>query len=83
MYIAPKRTDAEAVSISHLPSEAEYRATVVPRIEMMGRFSEPKYLCNKCKKGGMCRNENKVLLSNPPMYEYRCNACSNIDYQYG
>lgn len=45
------------------------------------QWSEPKYQCPKCD-GGMRRNEMIVLTSYPAKYEYQCDKCGHIDYQY-
>ena len=47
--------------------------------ESINHYSKPVYICKKCG-GGMCRNEMVVYTSLPPKYEYRCNSCSNIEY---
>lgn len=43
--------------------------------------SEPKYRCPKCG-GGMRRNEMVVLTSYPAQYEYQCDKCGHVEYQF-
>lgn len=75
-------TTTTEINIPSLPTKEEYEAETLNRHNFMQRdWSEPKYLCTKCN-GGMCRNEKVVLASYPPMYEYRCNKCGHIEYQY-
>lgn len=64
-----------------LPTAEEYAAMCVPAIYNTQQYSEPKYICPVCG-GGMCRDNSKVLASYPPKYEYRCNKCGKIEYQY-
>lgn len=66
----------------YLPSSEEYARIHQPVFYEQREWSEPKYKCPKCG-GGMCRNEMVVLTSNPPKFEYRCNKCGNVEYQYG
>lgn len=47
--------------------------------QQMNPWSEPKFDCPKCG-GGMCKDNTKVLMSNPPMYEYCCNKCGHVEY---
>lgn len=63
-----------------LPTEEEYRK-FAEGIMKQKEWSEPKYICPECG-GGMCRNETYVLASYPPQYQYQCNKCGHIDYQY-
>lgn len=65
-----------------LPSSEEYANMHQSVFYEQRKWSEPKYKCPKCG-GGMCRNEMVVLTSNPPKFEYRCNKCGNVEYQYG
>lgn len=67
---------------AELPSSDEYARMHQPNFYWQREWSEPKYKCPECG-GGMCRNEMVVLTSNPPKYEYRCNKCGNVEYQYG
>ena len=63
------------------PSADEYRESIgMPYYPP--EWSEPKYICPKCG-GGMCRNEMVVLTSYPPQYEYSCNKCGYVEYQFG
>lgn len=67
---------------TYLPSAKEYsEAANKIAFQFTAQWSEPKYQCPKCG-GGMCRNEMVVLTSYPAKYEYQCNKCGNIDYQY-
>lgn len=68
------------INYSNLPTAEEYRASITMP-EIMNKYSEPKYQCPKCG-GGMCRNEMVVLTSYPAKYEYSCNKCGYVDYQY-
>jgi predicted nucleic acid-binding Zn ribbon protein len=75
-------TTTTEINIPSLPTKEEYEAKTLNRHNFMQRdWSEPKYLCTECN-GGMCRNEKVVLASYPPMYEYKCNKCGHIEYQY-
>ena len=42
-----------------------------------------KYICPKCHEGGMRRNEMVVLTSYPAQYEYCCDKCGHVEYQFG
>ena len=67
---------------TNLPTAKEYRETAKKSaLQSTSQWSEPKYQCPKCG-GGMCRNEMIVLTSNPVQYEYRCDKCGYVDYQY-
>ena len=44
------------------------------------RWSQPLYICPKCKEGGMCRDETMVLTSIPPKHMYECNKCHHVEY---
>ena len=90
-------TDTKAINISYgkntgdvfvtgllknLPSADEYRKSIGVPYYYQHEWSEPKYVCPKCG-GGMCRHEIVVLTSNPPQYEYQCNQCGHVEYQFG
>jgi ribosomal protein L37AE/L43A len=62
-------------STLNLPTAKEYRKTV----DMISRWSEPKYQCYKCG-GGMCKDLTTVLLTHPAQYIYRCDKCGRIEY---
>lgn len=62
---------------TNLPTEEEYRKFAEDTLQQK-EWSEPKYIYPECG-GGMCRNE---LVSYPPKYQYQCNKCGHIDYQY-
>lgn len=67
---------------TNLPTAKEYRAMAEKTaFQFTSQWSEPKYLCPKCG-GGMCRNEMVVLTSYPAKYEYRCNTCGHVEYQF-
>ena len=67
---------------TNLPTAKEYReAAEKTAFQFTAQWSEPKYQCPKCG-GGMCRNEMVVLTSYPPKYEYQCDKCGYVDYQY-
>lgn len=65
-----------------LPTADEYRESIGFPYYYQREWSEPKYICPKCG-GGMCKHENIILTSNPPQYEYQCNKCSYVEYQFG
>lgn len=70
-----------------LPSAEEYQrksedyANDLININMR-QYSEPRYVCPKCKIGGMCRDESMTYLSYPPKYKYVCNRCGYVDYKH-
>lgn len=65
-----------------LPTKEEYeKAIPIPLSYEPKQWSEPKYQCTECG-GGMCKNLMVELASIPPMYEYKCNKCGHVDYQY-
>ena len=68
--------------LKNLPSADEYRKSIGVPYYYQHELSEPKYVCPKCG-GGMCRHEIVVLTSNPPQYEYQCNQCGHVEYQFG
>lgn len=68
--------------LKDLPTADEYRKSIGVPYYYQRKWSEPKYICPECG-GGMCRNEGIVLASNPPKYEYKCNKCGHIEYQFG
>lgn len=65
-----------------LPTADEYRKSIGVPYTYQREWSEPKYICPKCG-GGMCRNEMVVLTSYPAQYEYQCNKCGYVEYQFG
>ena len=67
-----------STSTTKLPTAKEYREAA---IQFTSQWSEPKYQCPKCS-GGMRRNEMVVLTFYPPQYEYKCDKCGYIEYQY-
>lgn len=74
--------NAISTSTTCLPTAKEYsEAAEKVAFQFTAQWSEPKYQCPKCG-GGMCRNEMVVLTSCPAQYEYQCNKCGHIDYQY-
>lgn len=69
-------------SVTHLPSAKEFaEAANKLAFQFTGQWSEPKYRCPKCD-GGMCKNLMVTLTSYPAKYEYSCNKCGHIEYQY-
>lgn len=69
-------------SITCLPSAKEYRESANKNaFQFTAQWSEPKYQCPECG-GGMCRNEMVVLTTYPAQYEYQCDKCGHIEYQY-
>lgn len=67
-----------STSITNLPTAKEYKETAQKTVL---QWSEPKYQCPKCG-GGMRRNEMIVLTSYPAQYEYQCDKCGYVEYQY-
>lgn len=71
-----------SIATVNLPSAAEYREMAnKAAFQFTAQWSEPKYQCPKCG-GGMCKNLMVVLTSYPVQYEYQCDKCGHIDYQY-
>lgn len=68
-------------NVNNLPTAKEYEEAASKFVQFSGKWSEPKYQCPKCG-GGMCRNEMIVLPSYPAQYQYKCDKCGYIDYQY-
>lgn len=68
--------------INDLPTAEEYRKSIGVPYDYQYEWSEPKYICPKCG-GGMCRNEMVVLTSYPIQYEYMCDKCGHVEYQFG
>lgn len=67
---------------TNLPTAKEYsEAANKMAFQFTFKWSEPKYQCPKCG-GGMRRNEMVVLTSYPAQYEYQCDKCGHVDYQY-
>ena len=65
-----------------LPTKEEYEKSIITSVSYKIRqWSDPIYQCPKCD-GGMCKNLMVTLTSIPPMYEYSCNKCGHVDYQY-
>lgn len=65
-----------------LPSAEEYRDMAEKSaFYFQEQWSEPKYRCPKCG-GGMRKDLTKVLTSLPPKYEYECDKCGHVEYQY-
>lgn len=69
------------ITTANLPTAKEYRDSTNYAFGFLSKWSEPKYKCPECD-GGMCKNEMVVLTSYPAQYEYRCNKCGYVDYQY-
>ena len=80
-------TSAQTIKIerydcTNLPTAKEYReAANKIAFQFAAKWSEPKYQCPKCG-GGMCRNEMVTLTSYPAQYEYQCDKCGHVEYQY-
>lgn len=66
-----------------LPTADEYRKIIEDSMYYPQEWSEPKYICPKCHEGGMRRNEMVVLTSYPAQYEYCCDKCGHVEYQFG
>ena len=66
-----------------LPTADEYRKSIGVPYTYQREWSEPKYICPKCHDGGMRRNEMVVLTSYPAQYEYCCDKCGHVEYQFG
>ena len=76
------KTEKYNDATTNLPTAKEYRETAKKSaFRSTSQWSEPKYQCPECG-GGMCRNEMVVLTSNPVQYEYQCDKCGYVDYQY-
>ena len=61
-----------------LPSQEDYyyqrdRMTLVS--EASNKWSEPLFVCPKCKNSGVRRKEDYLLTSYPPRYLYKCDKC--------
>lgn len=68
-----------------LPTAEEFRQEELKLLETQldlsnRKWSEPKYICPKCKEGGMCKDETMILTSNPPQFRYECMKCHYVDY---
>lgn len=73
---------AVSTSTTCLPTAKEYsEAAEKIAFQFTAQWSEPKYQCPECG-GGMCKNMMVVLTSYPAQYEYQCDKCGHIDYQY-
>ena len=74
--------DTISINTTCLPTAKEY-SEVAEKIafQFTAQWSEPKYKCPKCD-GGMRKNMMVVLTSYPAQYEYQCDKCGHIDYQY-
>ena len=66
-----------------LPTADEYRKFIKDSMYYPQEWSEPKYICPKCHEVGMRRNEMVVLASYPVQYEYCCDKCGYVEYQFG
>ena len=67
--------------ITKLPTKEEYENLIINNSYFPEGGLKPQYLCSECG-GGMYRNEMVVLTTYPAKYEYRCNKCGKVDYQY-
>lgn len=66
-----------------LPSAKDYSEMVnKDAFQFTAQWSEPKYQCPKCSSGVMRKNMMVVLTSYPAQYEYQCDKCGHVDYQY-
>lgn len=75
--------DAISTTTTCLATAKEYREAVNKEaFQFNEQWSEQLYQCPKCG-GGMCKNLMVVLTSYPEQYEYKCNKCGHIEYQYG
>ena len=73
---------AISTTTTRLPTAKEYsEAAEKVAFQFTAQWSEPKYQCPKCD-GGMRKNMMVVLTSYPAKYEYQCDKCGHIDYQY-
>ena len=74
--------DSIPATTTYLPTAKEYsEAAEKVAFQFTAQWSEPKYQCPECG-GGMRRNEMIVLTTYPAKYEYQCDKCGYIDYQY-
>lgn len=70
------------MSNNKLPTKEEYEKSIGGwRSCVFKQWSEPKYQCPVCG-GGMCKNLMVTLTSYPVQYEYTCNKCGHVDYQF-
>jgi hypothetical protein len=71
-----------AAIATNLPTAKEYSEMVQKAaLQFTAQWSEPKYQCPKCG-GGMRKNLMVVLTSYPVKYEYCCDKCGYVDYQF-
>ena len=76
-------TDTISTATTNLPTAEEYRKAMdKSAFYFTAEWSEPRYQCPKCD-GGMCKNLMVVLTTYPVKYEYQCDKCGHIEYQYG
>lgn len=69
-------------SIFNILTTEEYKEIMNNTIsQFTNQWSEPTYQCPMCN-GEMCKNLNIAILTYPAQYEYRCNRCGYIEYQY-
>ena len=74
--------NAISTSTIRLPTEKEYSEEAEKiAFQITAQWSEPKYQCPKCG-GGMRKNMMVVLTTYPEKYEYQCDKCGHIGYQY-
>ena len=74
--------DVISTGTTCLPTAKEYsEAAEKIAFQFTAQWAEPKYKCPKCD-GGMRKNMMVVLTSYPAQYEYQCDKCGYIDYQY-
>lgn len=68
-----------------LPTVEQYKESI-ENLNIMDQFteySEPKYKCPMIDcSGGMCKNNQITVTSNPPKFIYKCNKCGHVDYLY-
>ena len=72
--------------IKNLPTESEFDDSNKALLEyikiIQDQWTEPKFICPKCNKGGMCKDLTKVLTTMPPSFKYRCYKCGYITYKH-
>ena len=76
------KNDDNNYDVTHLPTAKEYsEAANKMAFQFTGQWSEPKYQCPECGSG-MCKNLMITLTSYLAQYEYQCDKCGHIEYQY-
>lgn len=76
----------DITTLNRLPTAEDYQKAESQYIEayweLNQRWSAPQYLCPKCQKGGMRKDQHIVLTSNPPQFIYECDNCHYTTYHH-